>query len=90
MIATSAKGPADLARALGLTGYGSDKTVARWLKGTNQPSYEPTVELMRIAGWLNESRIQEALAAAEQAEREAQDRLQPPQPTPPPEEPENE
>lgn len=90
MTATEAKGPADFARKLGLTAFQSDKTVSRWLKGENAPGYESTLELMRLAGWLNESRIREALAAAEKAEREAQTRLRPPEPPPPPEESENE
>lgn len=90
MAATSTKGPADLARELGLTAYQSDKTVARWLKGENEPSYEPTIELMRLAGWLNEDLIQEALAAAEEAEQEAEDRLPPREPPLPPADGENE
>lgn len=67
--ATSAR---DLARKLGLTSYDAPKRVERWLRGENEPRYEQTVELLQLAGLLNEAGLEAARAEAEAAMQTAE------------------
>lgn len=39
---------------------GGQGAVNRWRNGVRGPSYEPTIALLQIAGWLNEDRVREA------------------------------
>ena len=73
MTASGSATARQLAKALGLTGYDSPKRVERWLRGENRPRYDETIALLELAGWLNVSRAEAGLAAAQGALAEAEE-----------------
>lgn len=59
MKARAVDNPTDLAKAMGL-GPWSPQKIKRWLRGENEPSYEATIALLEVAGWLNTAGAGEA------------------------------
>lgn len=52
MVKLDCETPAQLARKIGLTEYGSPKRVSRWLSGENEPDYKATIALLDALGLL--------------------------------------
>lgn len=72
MNASGSRSARELARKLGLAGYDAPKRVERWLRGENTPRFDQTIELLRLAGLLNERRLVAAQASAAEALRAAE------------------